>query len=236
MRIRGCLLLLFVVGCVPFQLVPDEPPTQQVASNPFAVPRKAMPMRLNLPPATQEVVYRVELVRGKIVGDNMEKTGLRPNVVTLGAADPEIFHVGIGLIYITEGLVRQCQTDGQLAAVLANEMGRMVAERESAVSDSIRNPDRLPPIFLPISANGYSAHADPTYEIQLARFEKQFPRQGKKLAGPNPQQVARAMLERAGYERTELDAAMPLLQDAGRNSLLEDQLKGTLKQNDWTTP
>jgi predicted Zn-dependent protease len=233
MRASVYLLLLGTVGCVPTQLVPDEAPTPQVAVNPFAGPAPPMPVRVNLPPANHEIAAQVELIRGKLVGENLEKTGLRPNVITLAAPQPEVFHVGLSQIYITEAMVRQCQTEGQLAAVLAHEMGRMVAEREASVSDQVRYPERLPPIALPIGVVGHPIDNDPHHQIELARFEKQFPRQGKKLARPNPHAIARAVLERAGYSRTELDAALPLLQATERSTALEDQFKGTPKQSEW---
>lgn len=226
------ILLTFVTGCVPMQLVPPEPATQQVAVSPFSEGRKAMPIRVNLPPPNQELAYQVELVRGKLVGENLEKTGLRPNVVTLGAQEPEIFHVGLSQIYITEGLVRRCETEGQLAALLAYEMGRMVAEREAGVSEHVRNPERLPPIAPPIGDAGIGMERDPVHQIELARYYKNHPRQSKKLTPPNPQAVARAALERAGYARTDLDAALPLLQVAERG-ILQDQFKGTINQGDW---
>ena len=44
---------------------------------------------------------------------------LRPHLTALTSADPEIFHTDLNHVYITDALVRQCQTEGQLAAVIA---------------------------------------------------------------------------------------------------------------------
>jgi hypothetical protein len=213
------------------QLQPQEPATQQVANNPFVEPRRTLPPRVNVQPASQETAYRVELLRSKLVGENPQ-AGLRPNVTSLGSADPEIFHTDLNNIYITEGLVRQCQTEGQLAAVLAYEMGRMVSEREASIGDKARQPDRLMPIHLPIGGGGNAYGADPLNQVELARFEQQYPKH-KKLALPNPHLVARTILERAGYQTTELDAATPILSNAERYSVLADQFKGTAKQSEW---
>jgi hypothetical protein len=56
------------------------------------------------------------------------------------------------------------------------------------------------------------------------------------LTPPNPQQVARGLLDNAGYQRTELEAAWPILQNAARFAVWENQFKGTMKQSGWTTP
>ena len=50
-------------------------------------------------------------------------------------------------VVITEGLVRQCTSDGQLAAVLCTELGRLVSEREALAPPSVRKPERLPVSF-----------------------------------------------------------------------------------------
>ncbi len=50
--------------------------------------------------------------------------GVRPVFTTIGALSEEIFHQDDKAVFITEGLVRECRTDGQLAAVLCHELGR----------------------------------------------------------------------------------------------------------------
>jgi hypothetical protein len=235
MRNYWTVALLLLAGCVPTQLVPEEPPTQQVSSTPFAEARRPMPTKVSYAPAAQEVSFRVLLMKDKLVGDNPQ-VGIKPHVIAIGSADPEIFHVGMNYVYITEGMVRQCATEGQLAAVLANELGRMISEREAAVADEIRQPERLLPIQLPIGGSGSSRDRDPTYYNELAQHEKLYPKHPHKLPRPNPQLVARDILERAGFQRTDLDAAMPILQNAERFQVLENQFKGTMKQGDWQAP
>lgn len=230
-----CLALIALTGCPPRSFIaPEGQPTQQVAAC-LQEPRKAAPTRVNYPPASQETSYRVLLIKDKLINENL-KFGLKPYVLAIGSADPEIFHVGTNQIFISEGLVRQCQTDGQLAAVLANEMGRMVSEREAVVSDDIRQPERLAPIQFAIGNSVNSHHADQVRAAELANFEKAYPKHTKKLARPNPEQVARAILENAGYQRTELEAAAPILQQAARFAVYENQFKGTTKQAEWKVP
>ena len=233
MRNRWSLGLLLLTGCL--STMPEDPPTEQVPSAPFTQQRRPMPTKVNYAPASPETSFRVVMIKDKLLGDN-PKVGIRPNVAAIGSADPEIFHIGLNQIFLTEGLVRQCQSEGQLAAILAYELGRMISEREAAISDEIRQPERPLPIHLPIGSNGNSRDADPTNYIQLAQHEKLYPKHPRKLAPPNPFLIARDVLERAGYQRTDLDAAMPILQNAERFQVLENQFKGTIKQGDWKAP
>ena len=232
MRNRWCLGLLLLAGCLPLQTVPEELPTQQVATT-FGEPRRPMPTRVNYPPAAREVSIRLMLVKDKLVGHNPQFAELF--VMAIGSPDPEIFHVGTNQIFVTEGLVRQCETDGKLAGALAYEMGRMVAEREASIADEIRQPERLRPIQ-PLVGHGMTREMDPTRYAEMALYEKEHPKHAKKLTPPNPQQVARGLLENASFQRTELDAAWPVLQNAARFSGWENQFKGTMKQSGWTAP
>jgi predicted Zn-dependent protease len=231
MRKQWMPWLLLLTGC---QLpATDESATRQVTSTPYPeMAQTPVITKVNYSPASRDTEIRVEIMRGKLIGENPQ-LGLFPRLTVIGAIDPEIFHVGMTQIYLTEGLVKQCQSDAQLAAVLANELGRMVSERESAVRDEIRSPDRLPPIHLPIGGNGNAQEADPINIIELAKYEKQFPRQPRKLTPPNPQLIARTVLAKAGFQTTELEAAMPIIQAAQQFSGLENQFKGSGKQSDW---
>jgi hypothetical protein len=148
---------------------------------------------------------------------------------TIGAPQPEVFHRGTSDVYLTEGLVLQCQTDGQLAAVLCAELAKMVAEREAAAPTGVRQPDKLPPIDVPVSADGFAGAPDQTRLRELADYEKrkQQSRQ-EKLPPPDPQALAkdylRTYLLRAGYAPRDIDAAAPLLQAAAANYVFEKQM------------
>src|SRR5882672_12104351 len=119
MRNRCCLGLILLSSCAQLPTLPEDAATPQVTSMPFSEPGRAAPTRVNYAPASQETANRVLMVKYNLVGT---KAGGLPFVTAIGAADPEVFHVGQNQIYITEGLVRQCQTEGQLAAGLAIEM------------------------------------------------------------------------------------------------------------------
>jgi hypothetical protein len=232
MRFSWCLPILFA-GCLPMQTQPEEA-TRQVPSSPFGETRNPMPTRVQYAPASQEATFRVLLVKDQLIGKN-ERLGLKPIAIAIGSPDPEIFHVG-NTIYITEGLVRQCPAENHLAGVLAFELGRMVAEREARVADDIRQPERPLPIHLPIGGSSMASESDPLHAVELARHERAYPKHPQKLDRPNPQAVARSILENAGYQRTDLDAVFPILNNAERYAVLETQFKGPGKQSEWKSP
>src|SRR5262245_42305773 len=79
-----CGSMSLLGGCTPIPTTREEPATQQVADSPFAQPRTAIQQtRVSYAPASQETSYRVELLRGKLIGDNPQ-TALRPSVVAIG--------------------------------------------------------------------------------------------------------------------------------------------------------
>src|SRR5580765_5242411 len=112
----AALGLTAVSGCLGFE---DRP-----ADNFFLRPSPPA----NLPPmnpASTEAAARVDCVGRKILASNPQ-LALRPMFRTIGAPQAEIFHRGTNDIFITEGLVRQCTTEGQLAAILCTELGKAV--------------------------------------------------------------------------------------------------------------
>src|SRR5262249_50182998 len=152
--------------------------------------------------------------------------GLSPAFLAIGAPAPEIFHRGVSELYVTEGLAKLCKTDAQLAAVLALEMGKMVAEREAKATPAARRGDRLPPEEARIGndAGGTFGPADGPPLAELGKFEKERPRTHKPLPLPEPATLARAYLEKAGYNGKDLDAAAPILKAARANLTLEKQI------------
>src|SRR5262245_41303759 len=103
---------LAAAGCFSF----DEPRTDDFfirAQSPKAPP--------TLSPGSTEAAARVDTIGRGILAAN-PTIGAKPLFRTIGAPRPEIFHRGTEDVYVTEGLVRLCETDGQLAAVLCAEL------------------------------------------------------------------------------------------------------------------
>src|SRR2546421_2229993 len=110
--------LCFLAGCVT-----DDHKTAIVADNPFGQPAPvATQSSTSYANPSLAAAARVDQLGRRLTAAN-KQAGIQPLFRTIGAPQSEIFHRGTTEIVITEGLVKQCTTDGQLAAVLCVEMG-----------------------------------------------------------------------------------------------------------------
>src|SRR5262245_13764143 len=89
------------------------------------------PRAMKWPSASLEVSERVETLGRKIVAQNTF-TGIEPLFHTGHVPDAVLFHRGSEELWISEGLVNQCKTEVELAAVLCSELGQMIAEKKVA--------------------------------------------------------------------------------------------------------
>src|SRR5712692_6277618 len=141
LRLRWYLpLLLLSTGCL------DEQSTSQlVPANTFGNPPAVLPaVEAAHAPATEAAAKRVVAVGQQLVQAN--KLGIRPGFVTWGGPQVAITHQGTTSVTITEGLVNKCETDNQLMAVLAMELGKMISEREVQAGPRLRRNEREPPM------------------------------------------------------------------------------------------
>ncbi|MFO0809978.1 MAG: M48 family metalloprotease [Gemmataceae bacterium] len=179
---------------------------------------------VNATPASTEVAARVDAVGRGILAANPQ-IGAKSLFRTIGSLQPEIFHRGTSDVFITEGLVRQCQTDGQLAAVLCHELGKMVAEREAVAPTAARQPAVGPPPDVRVGTDSLLGMApDMTRMRELADYDRARRDQPHRLAPPNAAALSRNYLLRAGFKDADLQAAAPLLQAANANTAFEKQL------------
>jgi hypothetical protein len=226
------MLLLANAGCFW-----DESKTTLVPSNPFSSTAPVVNHQTARPPVTPaslEAAARVDTLGRKILAANPQ-IGIRPMFRTIGAPQPEIFHEGTANITLTEGLVKQCSTEPELAAVLCQELGKMVAEREVQAGAMARRPERQPPQDVRIG-NDYSGPfgpADQTHLAELGMYEKERRRPGDLIPLPDPQALARIYLKKAGFAEQDLDAAAPQLKAAAGNTAFEKQLGGKLTNESW---
>lgn len=208
LRILAALppLLLAAVGCVDesrhAQLAPPGEPMRSTSLRAvFGGPRL---------PEHDAGVKRLVAVRGKLVAANPQ-SGVRPNVGAVGLAHPEVCHTGGGTsgyqIVVTDALIAACKTDDELAAVLAIEMGKIVAER----SREARTESRLPPDpnLVGGSDGGSFGPPDGTRQMELARYA---PKRAE--AAASPEELARSYLGKAGYDVNAASAVAPLLRKA----------------------
>jgi hypothetical protein len=208
----GIAWCLSLIGCVPGEDM------QQIVSNPFGHgPEPLQTTSLYPPSVEQAMAQRVGWIGNQIVKANPE-LNLHPLFLSLGSEQTEIFHRGRE-IYITEGLVHKCVTDGQLAAVLSAELGKMVAERETVALPETRNPERRPPADVPVGndSGGTFGPADGTHLVELARFERDRHPRDVTLPPPSPDLLTRRILQKTGYTLDDLDAARPLLNECEAN-------------------
>lgn len=233
---RALLLVpaLLAVGCLPESFGRTDK-VERVPTNPFSGggPSSTESMKqVNYAPAPAELSQRVDFIGRKLIAANPQ-IAMRPCFATAGSPNPEIFHQGTNTLWITAGMVQQCKTEPQLAAVMSYELGRMVSEREAKASPTSRNPDGLPPPEVPIGQAANMSGQDMTHQAELGRHDRANPRARRGWPAPDPNLLARMYLEKAGYPKTELDGVQLLLQSAERNYILEKQMKGPQAQSNW---
>ena len=159
-------------------------------------------------PGSKEAADRVYCVGGRVVAANPQ-IGFRPRFISVGQPKEEIYHRGIRDVFITEGLVRRCETDGRLAAVLSLELGKMIAEREASVDPMSRLRDERGPADVPVGSDygGSFGPPDGTRRMELIKFAAQARRRADGPP-PSPEVLARIYLDRAGFKPTELDEVL----------------------------
>jgi len=212
--------LLASAGCVM-----QESTTELVTPNPFTnSPGASAVTRASFSPSSMGSAARVDAIGRNVVAANPQ-LGLQPLFRTIGAPEPEVFHRGTVEVDITEGLVKQCASDGQLAAVLLLELAKMVGEREAAAAPRTRASDRLPPIDIPVGNDygGSFGSADQLHRAELAKFEKES--RQRAASGPfDPQALARSCLTKAGYTPADLDSVLPIVGAAADNRTFAKQV------------
>jgi hypothetical protein len=211
--------LLGLLGCVPttakLDLVPsDAPGVRHIAARP---PEGAAPANVEI--ATRVAAAGQRLMAGNRVLD------VAPQFTTLGVAHEELFHQGVDMIFISDGLVAKCPSDGVLTGLLALELGRAMAQRDVAGGTTVGRPmPRLLPADVAGNNDTHGAFgpADGTRMMELAKMEKAAK---TPHATPEPEALARIYLRRAGYDDGDLKAAEALAQLADANGKV-----GTLRR------
>jgi hypothetical protein len=219
-------LVLTVSGCIS-----DEKKLTTVSPNAFNGPVRTQSASIkHAPQATEKVSIQVMQLGQKILAAN-PRMNPKTTFLTLGVPDVEIFHQVQGInsvIYITEGLVKQCKTDGELAAVLCQELGKMSSEQIAKARPMRALPDR-PPLMTPRVGNdigGTFGTADGTDQMLLVHYEKEHRSAQQPLPPPPPESLARGYLQTAGFNPKDLETVTPLLRKADQNNSLEQSMTG----------
>ena len=174
----------------------------------------------DLPPATLASAARVDQVGRQLVTGS-PFLGLEPTFHTFGSQKPEIYHPDSGGIFVTDGLVQQCKSDAELAAVLASELAEMASERRA--SDRLRKREPLQPLR---DAAALSPGGMASDQNQLGT-QALVDRPDRKPAPAADTKVrAREILESAGFDPKVLDTIEPILKETRRHHGLPDALGG----------
>jgi hypothetical protein len=213
-------LILALVGMITAGCLETDEPSQSYFLRPQ--PTGTLPP---MSPASTDAAVRVDTMGRRLLAAN-PAIGAKPTFHTIGAPQAEIFHRGTGDIFVTEGLVRQCSSDGQLASVMALEMGKIVREREAATPDKVRVHDTLPPIDQRFGSDDqFGGTADRTNWKELHELDKERKnRRNKPLPLPDPQVLAKDYVMKAGFTAYDMETARPILEGAAANTALEKQI------------
>jgi hypothetical protein len=176
-------------------------------------------------PESVQTAERVETLGRKIVSMN-PFTGLDPLFHTVGVKESVLFHRGTAELYISQGLVEQCKTEPELAAVLCAEMGKMMAEKRGAASVG-KDRDSIPNVALP-DANGF----DGSRAAELARQDTK-PARPFTADEKNPELLARGLLRGAGYDPTVMEQVQTLLRQSKRGDAIRTQMAGSAAAPKW---
>jgi hypothetical protein len=217
---------LFCGGCMF-----DRPREPAIPRDPVRVSRSSAIEQANVEACTR--VYGLGL---RLLVSNPEL----PQALVFraaGAPQPEVFHQGNSSIVVTQKLCEMCKSDGELAAVLSLELGKMIAEREALAPLEAREPQPRPPVD-PVTFRTTSGMANPDeFRLnELALYEEDQRRHAGKPYLPDPRELARKYLFRAGFNPDELDRVKPILRAAAEHGELESQLQSTPKLTSFTPP
>jgi hypothetical protein len=185
------------------------------------------PSLKHYPEASLPIAERVDTLGRKILAQN-PFTGIEPMFWAIGVPEPMLFHKGYQELYISEGLVKQCQTEAELAAVLCSELGQMVAERQAARRVGAER-DRIPEVGLPggtaVGTSGGTPD-DPGRAAERAYQEKRA-KALQQTSVEDAGKLARGLMRGAGFDPAELERIEPLLKQSDRGKALQKQLTGS---------
>jgi hypothetical protein len=185
------------------------------------------PSMSKYPQASLPVAERVDSTGRKIIAQNTF-TGIEPMFWAVGIPESLLFHKGSDELYISEGLVKQCKTEGELAAVLCSELGQMIAEKKAARRVGAER-DTFPEIGLPGGGTAMAAGGTPDDAGRAAERAYQEKQAKLRQGGPveDAGKLARDLMRGAGYDPAELDRVEPLLKQSDRGKLLQKQMTGS---------
>jgi len=183
------------------------------------------------PKADLATAERVETLGRRIVVQNTF-TGIEPLFHTVGVPESVLFHRGSDELFISEGLVKQCKTEAELAAVICSELGQMVAEKSSARRVG-SDRDSFPEVGVPTGSGlAGGTPTDPARAAERAMLEKRAKATAASETA-DAAKLARDLLRGAGFDPAELDRVAPLLKQSDRGAAIRKQMSGSAPAPTW---
>jgi hypothetical protein len=229
--IRRKWILLLPLLCAPVGCLDQQTSTSLVPDGSFAgVNQPVTAQHVAYAKVTGEIATHVNEVGQKVLLANPQ-IGVKPLIHTFGDERPEVFHRGTSEIGITVGLAKACKTDAEIAAVIAQELGKMISEREARLIQRNHQIERQPPVNMTVGNDnrGFNGDMDMTRMAELAKYDQDRRRHVDEPPPPppDPKVLARLYLIKAGYPASDLDAVEPLLGTAAQNGSLEKQFNSS---------
>lgn len=221
MRYLVLIPLLCGLGCLDLDADRDQGTIRN---------RKIVPPAIT--EASVEQASRVDLIGRQLVNQN-PFLGLDPVFQTFGLQDPEIWHPDFNAVFITEGLVKLCPSDEELAAVLAHELAKMAEEQRAAAK--VRRLEPLQPGSEgPLPGGNIAAQSHDLAINALA--DQKLGQSGPTFSYSQQDIDSRAgdILQSAGFDAKHLQQVQPLLKQARSHRALSRQFGGRGDAPTWT--
>lgn len=184
-----------------------------------------------IPRGHTETAVRVEDLGKRIIAQNAF-TGIEPLFYTVGVTESVLFHRGTEELFVSEGLVKKCKTEAELAAVLCAELGQMMAEKRAARRAGA-DRDTIPDAGLPGGATVAGGTPDDPGRAAEIAFRERRPKAAPAVDAAAAAKFARDLLTGAGYEAADLDRVEPLLKQSDRGAALRKQMSGSAPAPKW---
>jgi hypothetical protein len=124
---------------------------------------------------------------------------------------PYIGHGGMSRIWISEDLIDRCQSDEQLAAILALELAKITCEAQQRAVELARARESELPLEVRIGPDsGPAGEADQLQKVEIAKRGLDRRRRADDQPPPDRNLLARQYLSKAGYPETALDGVQSL--------------------------
>ncbi|HEV3438192.1 MAG TPA: hypothetical protein VG122_12580 [Gemmata sp.] len=188
----------------------------------------------NFPKASFQIAERVETLGNLIVAQNT-LIGIKPLFYTIGVPESVLFHRGPEELFISEGLVKLCKSDAELAAVLCSELGQMVAEKKAGRRVGA-DRDSIPDVGLPGGSQvmtGGGTPDDPGRRAELG-YQDRRPKPTPAIDPVDAAKLARTLLGTAGFDPATVDQVQPLLKQSDRGVNIRKQMSGSAPTPTWT--